>query len=100
MARVMSLGEDLEYFNGSIDLAIGNPPDDYPEWSYVTYDSHMADIKELWAAIRSALKRNVAEAEQIDAKLAEMFTAFDAGEKKRGRQAALFIYNMEPAKLR
>ncbi len=96
----MALIDDLDNFNGSINLAIGNPPDDYPEWSYVTYDAHMADIKALWAAIRPALKRNLAEAEQIDAKLAEMFTAFDGGEKERGRKAALFIYNMEPTRLR
>jgi hypothetical protein len=96
----MSLREDLENFNGSINLAIGHPPDDYPEWSYVTYDSHMADLKALWAAIRPRLKRDLIEAEQIDGKLAEMFTAFDAGEKERGRSAALFIYNMEPTRLR
>jgi hypothetical protein len=96
----MSLKEDLENFNGSINLAIGNPPDDYPEWSYLTYDSHMADIKELWASIRPRLKRSPSEVEQIDAKLDEMFTAFDAGEKQRGRSAALSIYNMDLTKLR
>lgn len=96
----MSLREDLENFNGSINLAIGSPPDDYPAWSYVTYESHMADIKALWAAIRPALKRDLTGAQQIDAKLAEMFSAFEAGDKARGREAALFIYNMSPTRLR
>lgn len=100
MTRIMSLREDLEHFNGSINLAIDYPPDDYPDWSYATYESHMADIKQLWASIRPALKRNLADADQIDAKLVEMFSAFDAGEKERGRKAALFIYNMEPTQLR
>ena len=64
------------------------------------YETHKADIKHLWATIRPQLKRNVEQAEWVDGKLQEMFTAFDAGEKEQGRKAAWALYNAEVTKLR
>jgi hypothetical protein len=60
----------------------------------------MADLKELWAAIRPQLKRDLEQAEWVDAKLQEMFAAFDAGEKDKGRKAAWALYNAGLTKLR
>ena len=96
----MSLTERLKDFAGSIGAAMTDPPDNYPEWSSWTYEPHMADIKELWTEIRPQLTRDVEQAAFIDAKLLEMFAAFDAGEKDKGRKAAIAIYNLRVGQLR
>jgi len=96
----MSLSETLKDLAGSIATATSDAPDEYPEWSSWTYETHMADLKELWAAIRPQLKRDLEQAEFIDGKLQEMFAAFDAGEKDKGRKAAWALYNAEVTKLR
>ncbi len=96
----MSLREDLQNFVDSIGAAGSNAPDEYAEWSSWTYETHMADLKELWAAIRPQLKRDLEQAEWVDGKLQEMFAAFDAGEKELGRKAAWALYNAEVTKLR
>lgn len=96
----MSLNERLKDFAGAIAGATTDPPDNYSEWSSWTYETHMADLKELWAEIRPQLKRDLELAQFIDAKLGEMFAAFDAGEKDAGRKAAWEIYNLKVDKLR
>jgi hypothetical protein len=96
----MSLRQILDDFAGSIGSAATNAPDEYADWSSITYETNMADIKELWAAIRLQLKRDLEQAEFIDGKLQEMFAAFDAGEKTKGRKAAWALYNAEVTKLR
>lgn len=96
----MSLKEKLADFAGSVGAAASRAPDEYPEWGHWTYESHMADIRELWAEIRPQLKRDVDKAELIDSKLQEMFAAFEAGEKDKGRKAAMSIYNLDAEKLR
>lgn len=96
----MSLRETLKDFAGSIGCAETNAPDEYAEWSSWTYETNMADIKELWATIRPQLKRDLEQAQWVDEKLQEMFTAFDAGEKEQGRKAAWALYNADVTKLR
>ncbi|MGQ0709533.1 MAG: hypothetical protein ACT4NV_07250 [Rhodoferax sp.] len=96
----MSLRETLENFAGSLGCAATNAPDEYADWSYITYELNMADLKELWASIRPQLKRDLEQAEWVDGKLREMFTAFDAGEKEQGRKAAWALYNADVTKLR
>lgn len=96
----MSLKEKLADFAGSLATAMDYPPDDYPEWSYMTYETHMADLKELWAEIRVKLKKDVDRIGLIDAKLQEAFAAFDAKEKQKGKAAIAVIYNLEVKKLR
>jgi hypothetical protein len=96
----MSLREALKDFAGSIAIATSNAPDEYPIWSSWNYETHMADLKELWSAIRPQLKRDFTQVEFVDAKLQEMFAAFDAGEKDTGRKAAWALYNAELTKLR
>jgi hypothetical protein len=95
----MSLNERLADFAGSIGAAASRAPDEYPEWGHWTYESHMADIKKLWAAILPQLNRDLEEATIIDTKLQEMFAAFEAGEKEKGRKAAMAIYNLIAEKL-
>lgn len=96
----MSLIESLKDFVGAIGSAGTNAPDEYPDWSSWTYETQMADLKELWSLIRPQLKRDLDQANWVDAQLQEMFTAFDAGEKERGRKAAWALYNAELTKLR
>jgi hypothetical protein len=96
----MSLRQILDDFAGSIGSAATNAPDEYADWSSITYETNMADIKELWASIRPQLKRDLGKAEWVDSKLQEMISAFDAGEKERGRKAAWALYNAEVTKLR
>lgn len=96
----MSLRDKLEDFAGSLASATDYPPNDYPEWSSWTYETHMADLKELWAEIREKLKRDQDKVSFIDQKLQEAFAAFDAGEKEKGVSAILAIYNLQVKKLR
>lgn len=95
----MTLKQRLDDLSCSISLATTNPPDEYPEWSAVTYETHMADLKELWSEIRPKLK-DLDQAEVVDGKLKEMIDAFDAGEKEKGRAAAWFLYNLDVNTLR
>lgn len=96
----MSLRERLVDFSGSIAVATRDAPDDYAEWSYMTYESHMSDLRELWADIRPKLKRDLDKVEFIEQRLTDMFSAFESGEKEAGRKAAWDIYNLEVEKLR
>jgi hypothetical protein len=96
----MSLQEKLRDFVSSISLAMTCPPDEYADWSYWTYETHMADIRGLWSEIHPKLKRDLDGAKFVDNKLREMFEAFDDGDKQRGRAAACDIYNFDVNKLR
>lgn len=96
----MSLREEFQSFVDGIGAAGSNAPDEYPDWSLWTYETHMADLKSLWTVIRPQIKRDVEQAEFVDAKLQEMFAAFDAGEKEKGRKAAWALYNADLTKLR
>lgn len=96
----MSLSETLKDFAGSIATATTDAPDEYPEWSSWTYETHMGDLRELWAVIRPQLKRDLEQAEFVDGKLHEMIAAFDAGEKEKGRKAAWALYNSDLKQLR
>lgn len=94
----MSLKEKLLDFEGALSSAT-DAPDEYPMPEYVNYDSNMADLKQLWGEIRPQIKRDRSQAEFIDAKLQEMFAAFEAGEKAKGRKAVMAIYNLDIKKL-
>lgn len=95
----MSLKERLADFAGALAVAT-NAPADYVFPEFQSYESNMADLKELWSQIRPLLKRDVEQAEFIDAKLLEMRAAFDAGDKDKGRSAVWAIYNLGVEKLR
>lgn len=95
----MSLKERLEDFAGALTVAV-DAPDDYPFPEFQSYESNMADLKELWTEIRPQLKRDLEQAAFIDAKLVEMRAAFDAGDKDTGRRAVWAIYNLKVEKLR
>lgn len=97
------LEETLQKFGDAITLATSDAPDEYllSQYGYEgLYETHMADLKELWDAIRPQLKRDLEQAEWVDGKLQEMFAAFDAGQKEQGRKAAWAIYNAEVTELR
>ncbi|WKB56026.1 hypothetical protein [Eleftheria terrae] len=96
----MSLKERLADFEGSVSAAATRAPDEYPDWGHWSYVTHMADLKELWTEIRPQLKRDLDHAALIDAKLEEMFAAFEAGEEDKGRDAAWAIYNLKVERLR
>lgn len=96
----MSLTEKLRDFAGALAVASTDAPDDYPEWGYTTYESNMADLKDLWAEIRPKLKKDADKAEFIEGKLQEAFAAFDVKEKQKGRDMILAIYNLDVKKLR
>lgn len=98
----MSLNETLQQFGDAIALATTDAPDEYllAQYGYEgLYEAHMADLKQLWTMIRPQLKRDLDQAEFVDVKLQEMFTAFDAGEKEKGRKAAWALYNADMTKL-
>jgi hypothetical protein len=96
----MSLHEDLQNYVDSIGCAGSNAPDEYADWSYITYEANMADLKDLWTRIQPQLKRDLEKARWVDVTLQEMFDAFGAGQKELGRKAAWALYNAELTKLR
>jgi hypothetical protein len=96
----MTIDEKLGDFVGSIAVAITDSPDNYSALGGWTYETHMADLKGLWREIFPQLKRDVEQARFIDGKLQEMFHAFEGGDRERGRDAALAIYNLGVRKLR
>ena len=96
----MSLREKLKDLSGYVSIAATDAPDEYPDWGYITYESNMTYIKELWVDISPRLKKDIEKANFVDHKLVEMFVAFEAGDKAKGRQAAWDIYNSEVEKLR
>ncbi|MES3021238.1 MAG: hypothetical protein V4857_06590 [Pseudomonadota bacterium] len=91
----MTLKEKLIDFSSSLVGATNYPPNDYPEWGFWTYETHMADLKELWATIRTLLKKDADKISLIDQRLHEAISAFDAGDKEAGVKAILDIYNLE-----
>ena len=95
----MSLIEKLRDFAGALTSATF-APDDYPSWGYVTYESNMADLKDLWAEIRPKLKKDLDKSEFIDSKLQKAFAAFGAKDKETGQDAILAIYNLDVKTLR
>jgi hypothetical protein len=97
---MMSLTEKLRDFAGALAVASTDAPDEYPEWGYTTYESNMADLRDLWTEVCPKLMRDVEQAEFINSKLQEAFTAFEANEKDKGRKAILAIYNLDVKKLR
>jgi len=80
-------------FAGAISGAATDAPDNYPEWGYWTFETHMADIKELWSKLRPQLLADEGLTRLVDEKLQYMFSAFESGDNERGRAAALAIYN-------
>lgn len=96
----MSLKEKLRDFSGALTTATNHAPDSYPAWSSWTYETNMADLKELWAEILPMLKKDMDQAEFIDGKLQEAFAAYAAKDKETGQDAILAIYNLDVNKLR
>jgi hypothetical protein len=94
-----SLTELLKDFAGALASAT-DAPDGYPEWGYVTYESNMRDLKQLWAEIRPKLKRDVERVEDINGMLQEMFDAFESGDRDRGRASVWALYNSDVKRLR
>lgn len=95
----MSLKERLSDFAGALTSAT-YAPDAYPMPEYVNYETNMADLRQLWGEIRPQLKHDADKAAFIEGKLQEMFVAFKAGEKDKGRKAVMAIYNLDVEKLR
>jgi hypothetical protein len=96
----VSLRENLQNFADSVCAAGSDAPDEYAEWSSWTYQTHMADLRQLWTNIRPQLTRDFEKAQWVEVTLQEMFAAFETGQKELGRKAAFAIYNAEVTKLR
>lgn len=90
----MSLNERLRDFAGALAIASTDAPDNYPAWSYNTYENNMADLRACWADIRPKLKRDADKVEFIDRMLQEAFAAFDNKDKETGSRAIFAIYNL------
>ena len=58
----MSSKEKLQDFAGALTSATF-APDNYHPWGYVTYESNMADLKQLWSEIQPKLKNNIDKCE-------------------------------------
>lgn len=98
--EMLSLRRLLDNLSGPITLATIYPPDEYPEYSSLTYESHKADIQELWGKVRHRLKRDLDKLDAIDRQLAAMFTAFEMDNKRLGRKIAWDLWNLPIRDLR
>lgn len=97
---MISLRNLLDELSGSVAAAAAMAPDEYDPGSYITYEFNMAEIRELWAAARPKIRRDLNQANVLDGKLNSMLSAFEAGDKKLGRKIAWDIYNSKPEKLK
>ncbi len=80
----MTLAETFEDFMGAVANAATYAPDEYPEWSYASYDVHKTDIPNFWSQILPRIKKDVEQANFIDQKVKEAFSAFDQVGKRSG----------------
>ena len=96
----MSISKELLLdFQGSVAGAT-DAPDSYPLPEYQSYDKNKADLQFLWSQIRPQIQRDIDRRDMIDAKLQEAFTAFESGDKERGVDAIMAIYNSKVTTLR
>jgi len=94
----MSLRETLNDLEGAISAAWTNSPDEYPDWSSWTFETHMADLRDLWKLAEPRLRdREVAQ--QVGSDLMKMIAAFESGDKATGRNLAGKLYNRQISKL-
>lgn len=94
----MSIREALNDLQGSVSAAWTNSPDEYPEWSSWTFETHMADLRDLWASVEPRLK-NREVAQKVGADLISMIAAFESGDKAAGRSLAGKLYSEQIPKL-
>jgi hypothetical protein len=92
MGGPMAVHEILRDIKGSVALAATDAPDDYATWSSWNFESHMADLKELWASVEPILKDR-SRAQQVGSDLSAMISAFESGDKIGGRKIAWKLYN-------
>lgn len=81
----MSLQALLSEFAKALARAT-DAPDEYPNWSGATYETNMAELWALWKQIRPQLTDSQ-RAEYVELRLTQMRSAFDSGDKARGRDA-------------
>jgi hypothetical protein len=91
--KTTELAELIDRFQGAVGGIGSNAPDEYPDWSYRTYESEKAEIAEIWPEIRAALASDSHTIAFIEEKLAESFAHFEAGRTELGRAAMWAIYN-------
>lgn len=96
--KAMSLRETLNNLQGAISAAWTNSPDEYPDWSSWTFETHMRDLRDLWALAEPRL-RNRDVAQQVGSDLMRMIAAFESGDKATGRSLAGKLYNRPISKL-
>jgi hypothetical protein len=92
--------EKLLDFAGALAVALTGAPDSYPDFSYATYEGNVAELRESWAIARLNIKSDIDKASFIDTTLEQAIAAFDAGDKARGRNCILAIYNLGVKDLR
>jgi len=80
-------------FLGAVSGIATNGPDEYPDWSYRSFEKEKAEIEAVWPKIRAKLGDDTETIALVEAKIAESFAAFAAGDKERGRDAMWAIYN-------
>ena len=56
-------------------------------------EKNKAEILQYWAEVKSQLQRDAALIPAIDAQIEEMFAAFDSGDRKKGADTAMALWN-------
>ncbi|MDG9698834.1 hypothetical protein [Ottowia cancrivicina] len=87
----MSLKETLADFSTEVAFCAMFAPDSY--LVSMSYEKNKAEILQYWAEAKSQLQRDAALIPAIDAQLAEMFAAFEAGDRKKGIDTAMALWN-------
>lgn len=89
---IMSLKELLADFSTEVALCAMFAPDRYPMPS-IHYEQNRTDMLRYWSEAKGQLKRDAALIPAIDAQIEEMFAAFDSGDRKKGADTAMALWN-------
>ena len=59
----------------------------------MSYEQNKANLLRYWSEAKGQLKRDAALISAIDAQIEEMFAAFDSGDRKKGVDTAMALWN-------
>lgn len=95
----MGFPEILDDFAACVAVAVSTAPDEYPRWSG-GLTAHIAEMRVLWAEIRPQLRRDIEQANRVEAALQEMTSAVEVGNTRGFRKAARTLQGLDVSKLR
>lgn len=87
----MSLKETLADFSTEVAFCAMFAHDRY--LMPMSYEQNKANLLRYWSEAKGQLKRDADLIPAIDAQIEEMFAAFDSGDRKKGVDTAMALWN-------